>query len=148
VSDSVTVTREDEVHLAVESAERVVRARPKLTHRRASDSPFIAVAMWEYLRVVQTLARRVVTFGAVCLATHEGEHDSMQDTALFETLSRWGMNPAAWLTQLHRLDHQCTRVLGTASNVFERARGVAQQRFHGIRLCRELFAASRSDAFT
>ena len=58
------------------------------------------------------------------------------------------MNPAVWLALHHQLDRQCTRALGTVERVLERARGVAQQRFHGVSLCRALFAATTSDAFT
>jgi hypothetical protein len=32
--------------------------------------------------------------------------------------------------------------------ILERASGVTQQRFHGVSLCRALFAATPSDAFT
>ena len=53
----------------------------------------------------------------------------------------------ALLAQPPQLDRQCTR-LGTAERVLRRARGAAQQRFHGVRLCRELFAAPTSEGFT
>jgi hypothetical protein len=72
----------------------------------------------------------------------------LDDAALHETLSRWGLNAPIWLTKLQQLDRQCTRALGTAERVLRRAREAAQQRFHGVGLCRELFAAPGSEGFT
>ena len=53
------------------------------------------------------------------------------DSQLRDALERWGMNPTAWLARLDQLDRQCARALGVAQRVLERARGLAQQRFHG-----------------
>ncbi len=72
----------------------------------------------------------------------------MDDASLHETLSRWGLNAPIWLAKLQQLDRQCTRALGTAERVLHRAREAAQQRFHGVGLCRELFAAPGSEGFT
>ena len=126
----------------------VPRRWPKLTRRRASDAPFMAVAWSEYLRVVNAMASRVIT-GKSTRIGKDGDHEGgAGDSQLRDTLERWGMNPTAWLTRFEQLDHQCARALGVAQHVLERARGLAQQRFHGIRLCREIFAASVPDGFT
>ena len=97
---------------------------------------------------MQTLASQIVRSRPTRWSAKEENGGDEQDAKLHETLTRWGMNPEAWLAQLHRLDRQCTRALGTVERVLERARGAAQQRFHGVSLCRALFAAATSDAFT
>jgi hypothetical protein len=108
----------------------------------------MAVAWSEYLRVVKAMASRVTT-GKPTRVGKDGDQEGGEvDSQLRDTLERWGMNPTAWLTRLDQLDRQCTRALGVAQRVLERARGLAQQRFHGIRLCREIFAASVPDGFT
>ena len=95
------------------------------------------------------MASRVVAGGQTHVATDDGGEGDAVDTQLRGTLERWGMNPTAWLARVEQLDRQCARALGAAHRVLERARGLAQQRFHGIRLCREIFAArSASDGFT
>ncbi len=65
-----------------------------------------------------------------------------------EMLEQWGMAPEPWLASIRHLDRQCTRALGTAQHVLERAQQAAQRWFHGIRRCREIFVASDSDEFT
>ena len=142
---SATVTEDNDSTTPPENAAPL---RSKLTRRCASDSPFIAVAISEYLRVVRTLASRIVTSRQTPPTTNEAGDEGTQDATLHELLARWGMNPAAWLAQFQQLDHQCARALGTAQRVLERARGVAQQRFQGVNLCRALFAATTSDGFT
>ncbi len=132
----------------VAPSERVPRPRPTLARRRASDAPMMAVAWSEYLRVVEAMASRVVAGGQTRVATNDGGAGGEVDAQLRGTLERWGMHPTAWLARLDQLDRQCARVLGAAHRVFARARGLAQQRFHGISLCREIFAASASDGFT
>ena len=68
-------------------AGRSARLRAQLTRRRASDSPLIAVALAEYLRVVQELARRIVTSRQTPpAATPEGGDTGMPDATLHETL--------------------------------------------------------------
>ena len=114
---------------------RMLRRRGPSSHGGASDSPFIAVAISEYLRVVRTLASRIVTSRQTPTTTNEAGDGGTEDATLHELLARWGMNPAAWLTQFQQLDHQCARALGTAG-VLECACGVAQQRFQGVSLCR------------
>jgi hypothetical protein len=140
-----TVTEDNDSPMPPEHA---APRRSKLTRRRASDSPFIAVAISEYLRVARTLATRIVASRQTPPTTNAAGDEGTQDATLHELLARWGMNPAAWLAQFQQLDHQCARALGTAQRVLERARGVAQQRFQGVNLCRALFAAATSDAFT
>ena len=81
-------------------------------------------------------------------ATPPEAQDHLDDAALHETLTRWGLHATVWLAKLQQLDRQCTRALGTAERVLRRAREAAQQRFHGVRLCRELFAAPASEGFT
>ena len=58
----------------------------------------------------------------------------------------------SWLAEIQQLDRQCMRALGTAERVLRRAQEVAQQRFHGISLCRAVFApapaAAPTDGFT
>jgi len=124
------------------------RLRPQALPRRASDSPFLAVALSEYLRIARTLASRIVRKAPEPHATQEATPDEMDETELHGTLARWGLNPAVWLAQLPQLDRHCTRAMGTAERVLRRAREVAQQRFHGIRLCRDVFAAAPSAGFT
>ena len=89
---------------------------------------------------------------AVAELTNEGERSSAVASGagqpLEEVLTRWGMNPSAWLTQLEQLDRQCTRALGAAHRVLQRAGEAAQRWFHGIGWCREVFVDSPSDAFT
>ncbi len=105
----------------------------RLVRRRASDSPILDVPWSEYLRVVESVAG------------FTGE-----DKQLEATITRWGMNPHAWLVGLEQLDRRCSRVLGTANHVLARAGEVAQRWFQGIDLCRAIFADSdsHSDAFT
>lgn len=129
-------------------AERAPRLRPQLARRRASDSPFIAVALSEYLRIARTLAARIVMNRSAPPAMHAEEQDSLDDTVLHDTLTRWGLNPTVWLAQLHQLDRRCTRALGAADRVLQRAQSVAQQQFQGVSFCRALFAAAPSDGFT
>jgi hypothetical protein len=96
------------------------------------------------------MASRVITGKSMSFGKDGDQKGREVDSQLRDTLERWGMNPTAWLAQLDQLDHQCSRALGVAQRVLERAHGLAQQRFHGIRLCREIFAASASvpDGFT
>ena len=109
----------------------------------------MAVAWSEYLRVVEAMASRVVAGGQMRVATDDGGEGGEVDAQLRGTLERWGMNPTAWLARLDQLDRQCARVLVLRIACW-RARGLAQQRFHGISLCREIFTASvsTSDGFT
>jgi hypothetical protein len=116
--------------------------------RRGSNVPFLAVAWSEYLRIARTLASRIVTARGEPIARRAAESDQLDETELHAALARWGINPAAWLAQFQHLDRQCTRALGTAERVLRRARDVAQQRFHGISLCRAVFATAPSDGFT
>jgi len=74
--------------------------------------------------------------------------DLPRNPRLHAALARWGINPAVWLAQFQRLDCHCTRALGTSERVLRRAREVAQQRFHGISLCRAVFATTPADGFT
>jgi hypothetical protein len=124
------------------------RLRPQSLPRRASDVPFLAMALSEYLRLARTLASRIVRERAESRATHAAGPDQLDETGLHAALARWGINPAVWLAQFQRLDCQCTRALGTAERVLRRAREVAQQRFHGISLCRAVFATTPADGFT
>jgi hypothetical protein len=129
----------------VAPSERDPRPRPALARRRASDAPMMAVAWSEYLRVVEAMASRVVAGGQMRVAAGDRAEGGEVDAQLRGTLERWGMrNPTAWLARFDQLDRQCVRVLGAAHRVLARARGVAQQRFHGISLCREIFTASVS----
>ncbi len=64
---------------------------------------------------------------------------------LEEVLTRWGVNPQAWLVQLEHLDNRCTRALGAAHRMAERAAEVAQRWLQGIRLCREIFTDTDTD---
>ena len=126
----------------------VARLRPQSLPRRASDVPFLAMALSEYLRLARTLASRIVTERGPSRATHAAESDPLDEAGLHAALARCGINPAVWLAQFQRLDRQCTRALGTAERVLRRAREMAQQRFHGISLCRAVFATAPSDGFT
>jgi hypothetical protein len=129
----------------VAPSERDPRPRPALARRRASDAPMMAVACSEYLRVVEAMASRVVAGGQMRVAAGDRAEGGEVDAQLRGTLERWGMrNPTAWLARFDQLDRQCVCVLGAAHRVLARARGVAQQRFHGISLCREIFTASVS----
>lgn len=112
------------------SPERAAPRRPQFTRRRASDSPFIAVGLSEYLRVAQTLASRIVTSRSAQPTTTETSADDTDNAALHDTLTRWGMNSSVWLAMLDQLDRQCTRASGTAERVLQRAQAGAQQRFH------------------
>ena len=126
-----------------------VRLRPQSLPRRASDSPFLAVTLSEYLRIARTLAGRIVRERkGEPTAAHAAGPEELDETGLHAALARWGINPAVWLAQFQRLDCQCTRALGTAERVLRRAREVAQQRFHGISLCRAVFATTPADGFT
>jgi hypothetical protein len=125
-----------------------VRLRPQSLPRRASDSPFLAVALSEYLRIARTLASRIGGARSAPQEAHAAGLEPLDETGLHAALARWGINPAVWLAQLQQLDRQCTRALGRAERVLHRAREVAQQRFHGITLCRAVFAAAPPDGFT
>ena len=93
------------------------------------------------------MASRVIT--KLTRVGKDGDQDGSEvDSQLRDTLERWGLNLTAWLTRLDQLDRQCSRALGVAQHVLERARGLVQQRFHGIRVCREISAASVPDGFT
>jgi hypothetical protein len=129
------------------SAQQAPLVRPPL-QRRASDAPFIAMALSEYLRLARTLAARIVLSRSPPSAPPFEARDLLDDASLHETLRRWGLNASVWLAKLQQLDRQCTRALGTAERVLRRAREGAQQRFHGVGLCRELFAAPASEGFT
>ena len=124
------------------------RLRPQSLPRRGSNVPFLPVAWSEYLRIARTLASRIVTERGEPIVMPAAESDQLDETELHAALARWGINPAAWLTQFQHLDRQCTRALGTAERVLRRAQEVAQQRFHGIALCRAVFATAPSDGFT
>jgi hypothetical protein len=106
------------------------------------------MALSEYLRLARTLAARFVLSRSPPSAPPPEAQDYLDDAALHEALSRWGLNAPIWLAKLPLLDRQCTRALGTAERVLRRAREGAQQRFHGVGLCRELFAAPASEGFT
>ena len=124
------------------------RLRPQSLPRRASDVPFLAVALSEYLRMARTLVSRIVSERAEPSATHAAESDQLDETGLHAALARWGIHPAVWLVQFQQLDRQCTRALGMAERVLRRAQDVAQQRFHGISLCRAVFVTASGDGFT
>jgi hypothetical protein len=119
----------------------------RLTRRRASDAAIIDIPWPEYLRVVKAVA---------ALASSDQQDSATTSAAgeqLEEVLARWGVNPQAWLAQLEQLDHRCTRALGAAHRMVQRAAEVAQQWLQGISLCREIFADmsppdSSSDEFT
>jgi hypothetical protein len=129
-------------------ATNAARLRPQSLPRRASDVPFLAMALSEYLRIARTLVSRIVRERGEPSATHAAESDPLDETGLHAALARWGIHPAVWLAQFQRLDRQCTRALGTAERVLRRAQAVAQQRFHGISLCRAVFATMPADGFT
>lgn len=126
----------------------VARLRPQSLPRRASNVPFLALALAEYLRIARTLASRIVREGSEPRAPRDAGPDSLDEMGLHAALARLGINPVAWLAQFQQLDRQCTRALGTAERVLRRAQEVARQRFHGITLCRAVFAAAPSDGFT
>ena len=128
------------------SAKQAPRVRPPL-QRRASDAPFVAMALSEYLRIARTLAARIVLSRSPPFAPPPEVQDHLDDAALHETLSRWGLNAPIWLAKLQQLDRQCTRASAPPSGCCA-AREAAQQRFHGVGLCRELFAAPGSEGFT
>ncbi len=86
-----TVTEDNDSTAPPENAAPL---RSKLTRRCASDSPFIAVAISEYLQVVRTLASRIVT-SRQTPTTNEAGDEGTEDATLHEPLARWGMNPAA-----------------------------------------------------
>jgi hypothetical protein len=129
------------------SAQPVARVRPQV-QCRASDVPFLAIEWSEYLRIARTLAARIMSQRSPAPASSSAASEHLDDAALHATLARWGLNATLWLAKLQQLDRQCTRALGTAERVLRRAGEVAQQRFHGVRLCRELFAAPSSGGFT
>jgi hypothetical protein len=117
---------------------------------RASDAAIMDIPWPEYLRVVNAVAALTSTNqqSSAAIAMTAGEQ-------LEETLTRWGVNPQAWLVQLEHLDNRCTRALGAAHRMAERAADMAQRWLQGIRLCREIFTdtdtsppGARSDEFT
>jgi len=114
------------------------------TRPRASDAAILDIPWSEYERVLREVIRLkglgTVDSGGVVTSADSGDLDAM--------LSKWGINTEAWLTSLDQLDRSCTRLLGAAQRVLERAHAVALQWVHGINLCRELFAGSDSDEFT
>ncbi len=115
------------------SAKQAPRVRPPL-QRRVSDAPFVAMALSEYLRIARTLAARIVLSRSPPFAPPPEVQDHLDDAALHETLSRWGLNAPIWLTKLQQLDRQCTRALGTAERVLRRAGGGAA----AVSRCRSL----------
>jgi hypothetical protein len=120
-------------------------ARPKLTRRRASDAPIIDVPWAEYLRALEAIAGLTSKESPTA---HAGDASREQFEQLEETLRGWGMNPAAWLAQFEQLDHRCTRALGAAHHMMQRAVEVAQRWFHGLGWCREIFTEGNSQEFT
>ena len=107
----------------------------------------MAAAFSEYLRIVRTLASRIVRERkGEPSATLAAGPEELDEAGLHAALTRWGINPAVWLAQFKQLDRQCMRALGTAERVLRRAQEVAQQRFHGISLCRAVFAAAPAAA--
>jgi hypothetical protein len=146
--ESPRATREQEEQAAASASGAAVE-RPRLTRRRASDAPFIGVSWSEYWRVVQALCGRHTR--AARAEADSGAREPGQETleaGLRDTLRRWGMNPEGWLAGLAQLDRQCQRALGRVDRLLDRAQQVARQRFHGVRLCRALFAADRPEGFT
>ena len=93
----------------------------------------------EYLRVVNAVA---------ALTSTDQQHSATATTTglqLEEVLTRWGVNPQAWLAQLEQLDNRCTRALGAAHRMVQRAAEVAQRWLQGINLCREIFTDAEPD---
>ncbi len=104
----------------------------------------------EYLRVVNAVAALTSTNQQSSAATAMTAGEQLE-----ETLTRWGVNPQAWLGQLELFDNRCTRALGAAHRMAERAADMAHRWLQGIRLCREIFTdtdttppGARSDEFT
>ena len=99
-----------------------------------------------YLRIARTLASRIVRQGPPPHPTPEAAPDEMDETEFHGAVARWGLNPAEWLAHLQQLDRHCTRAMGTAPRVVRRAQ--VARRFHGIQLCRDVFAAAPAEGFT
>ena len=96
------------------------------------------------------LARVSALVQAVAALTITDPPDSTAASAareqLEEVLTRWGVNPRAWLVQLAQLERRSTRALGTPQRMVRRTADVAQHWLQGISLCREIFAEPRSPA--
>ena len=122
--------------------------RPKLTRRRASDAPIIDVPRAEYLRVLEAIAGLTSKDSPTAGAGDASREQLEQLEQLEKTLRGWGMNPAAWLAQFEQLDHRCTRALGAAHHMMQRAVEVALRWFHGLGWCREIFTEDHSQEFT
>ncbi|MHB9068717.1 MAG: hypothetical protein ACYC4B_33565, partial [Pirellulaceae bacterium] len=123
-------------------------AKPRRpARRRASDAAIMNIPWPEYLRVVQAVAALTLTNPPDSTAASAAREQ------LEEVLTRWGVNPQAWLVQLAQLERRSTRALGAPQRMVQRAADVAQRWLQGISLCREIFAeprspAARSDEFT
>ena len=115
------------------AAQHAPRVRPPL-QRRASDAPFIAMALSEYLRLARTLAARIVLGRSPPSAPPPEARDHLDDATLQEVLSRWGLNATIWLAKLQQLDRQCTRALGTAERVL-RLRGMRRSSGFTVSVC-------------
>ncbi|MFO7902954.1 MAG: hypothetical protein R6U98_09855 [Pirellulaceae bacterium] len=63
----------------------------------------------------------------------------MNDSRTLGILEAHGLNAAACATHLNQLDTRCRRAFGAARRMSERAREAAQNWFHGIGFCREVF---------
>ncbi len=121
------------------------RTWPVLTRRRASDAPFLTVRWSDYLRALESIA----AFTNPSQAKRPEANDENQLAEhIMETLGRWGLNPIPWLNGLSQLDRQCTRVLGTAQHMIQRAQQASKQRFHGIPFCRRVFGSDDGIEFT
>jgi hypothetical protein len=123
-------------------------AKPRRpARRRASDAAIMNIPWPEYLRVVQAVAALTITDPPDSTAASAAREQ------LEEVLTRWGVNPQAWLVQLAQLERRSTRALGAPQRMVQRAADVAQRWLQGVNFCREIFAeprspAARSDEFT
>jgi hypothetical protein len=117
---------------------------------RASDAAILDIPWSESERIL----REVIRLKGLEVVASDGEAghapsaDHRASESLDATLAQWGIHTAAWLTSLDQLDHSCTRLLGAAHRVLERAHRVALQWVHGIGLCRAWFVGTESDEFT
>ncbi len=118
--------------------------RQRVLRKRASDSPILDVPWHEYLRVVEAVAELATT-------EHLGRDPADTEEVLLErvgeVLTRWGLNPQVWIIELKHLDRRCSRFLGAAQQMMDKARQIGQQWLQHINWCRQVFLNLPTDTF-
>lgn len=103
---------------------------------RASDNPILAIPLEQYLALAQQLANDALFRRSGEIT--EGGLNGLDSEAI-GILEAHGLNAAACATQLNQLETRCRRAFGAARRMSERARAAAQNWFHGIGFCRDVF---------